>query len=199
MTEINKPTTVNARNLEEAYALIGKAVVAFGSLESAIRWTLIGPLTEAFGCTGRAPGAGSPQCEGGGNVASRLPSDEIESIIAGPYDFTSLTKVCERILKTIPAERGPPHKTIENVFNRCRKIADDRNHLVHAEWHSGKGAMRISRNTLEQTYRFQTNESIGKFIKEANDLSFEVLNLYVIFLPQTDTTEAQVASNKGST
>jgi len=146
---------------EAAYVAIGKFIVAFSQLEFIIRHTLAEVLdTKHF--------------------------DEVTS----PYDFATLCRVTEALIKAAPDCDKATAREVGNLFRECLRLNDQRNRLVHGTWSFGEEdpttltARHVSRQTLTAKDYFTTVAEIEVVINQAEDLRRRVV-MFLIGTPAT--------------
>jgi hypothetical protein len=103
--------------------------------------------------------------------------DEYFDIVTAPYDFAMLCTVTrELICKQLP------HRTrdVEKLFNKCRKLNDDRVRVAHGMWSLGRDglvARHIQRSSLQPQYFFEKRNELGRLAEEAQRLMQAVLTI----------------------
>jgi hypothetical protein len=105
----------------------------------------------------------------------KLPDAQFD-IVTGPYDFAMLC----RVSREIAIQRFPKQKAaIEDVFNRCLKLNDDRVKVAHGMWSDttdGRLAARhVGRNSLKAKFYFGDPKELPGLRETAQKLMKEVL------------------------
>ena len=110
-------------------------------------------------------------------------AEEHFDVVTAPYDFYILTVVTQQI----SSMRFPDQKKdIEDMFNRCRELNNDRNRIAHGLWsgkiEGGLVARHVARSSLKASYHFENPEEVEKLADTAQRLMAEVL--FVLGIPQ---------------
>lgn len=95
--------------------------------------------------------------------------------MTAPYDFIALCNVTAKILIQIYPDK---QREIENIFNACRQLNEERVRTVHGLWfESTKGvvARHVSRNSLKPN--FLLVEPISRLNAEAQRLRVKLYNV----------------------
>jgi hypothetical protein len=168
MTENTKPLEINMEALRQeaarkaqTFEAIGAFIFQFSQLEFTIRVML----------------------------SARLKLEEKQfDIVTAPYDFRMLCTVTREIL----VQQYPDQKSdIQNLFNRCLKLNDDRVRVAHGLWSDDGRAIiarHVTRSSLKAEHFFENPAAIAKLTDTAQSLMAEIL--FVLGAPK----DGQVAN-----
>jgi hypothetical protein len=118
---------------------IGKFIVQFSQLEFIIRH-LLGALLDL--------------------------ADEQFNIITASYDFTTLCRVTNAFIISLPDCDAKLAAHANETFKKCLKVNEERVRIAHGTWTLQEGATHMSRNTFKVTSHFSKPEEIEKKTEE---------------------------------
>jgi hypothetical protein len=127
MRRTKTPEEVEAErdNLRRLYIAVGQFVFEFSQLEFMIRHL----LGEVLGL-----------------------NDDRFYAITSPYDFASLCRVTQNVMRTVPGCTDEERSELDDIFKGCLKVNEDRVHVAHGTWfisEEGLGTRHVSRTSLE--------------------------------------------------
>ena len=110
-------------------------------------------------------------------LAARLNLTEAQfDIVTSPYDFSTLC----RITKEVSIQQFPTkHSTINEIFNKCQKLNENRVRIAHGLWSDDGTAItarHVSRQSLKANYFFENRSNELIILKnEANQLKAKII------------------------